>query len=120
MRNIAMAGLAALLVVSPWFVRNLLVFQGSVLYSTQPGWNLLAGIVTPDGRTEGEDWDKLASRCGWTLPDIDTNSVSRQAFPAEPELDGRARTAAMKELAGLGVRDVASLIAEKLGLFWLS
>jgi hypothetical protein len=116
-RNVSLAGLVAVVIVSPWFVRNLVVFHGQAVYSTQTGMNFLEGMVTPDGRIHGPDWAKLSSRCGYTLRDIEVNSDSRLAFPSEPELDRRAAQAALAELPRI---NVFRLGADKLSYFWLS
>ena len=116
-RNVALAGFAALAVVSPWFVRNLATFHGQVLYSTHTGTNLLQGLITPDGRTQAGDGDKLEAAAGWTIADIETNEPSRAAYPPEPQLDREAMKAALSQLPHV---NVASLILRKLGYFWLS
>jgi len=116
-REVSVAGLVALVIVSPWFVRNLIVFDGRALYSTHTGMNFLEGLVTPDGRIHGDDWDKLSSRCGYTLYDIEVNSETRLAFPSEPELDQKALSAAVAELARV---NLFRLSLEKLSYFWLS
>ena len=112
-----MAGLVAVAIVSPWFVRNLVVFNGQALYSTQTGMNILEGMVTPDGRIHGNDWEKLSSRCGYTLRDIEVNSDSRLTFPSEPELDRKAAHAAVAELSRV---NLFRLGTDKLSYFWLS
>jgi Dolichyl-phosphate-mannose-protein mannosyltransferase len=116
-RHVALAGLVAVAVVSPWFVRNLMVFHGQVLYSTHTGTNLLQGLITPDGRTQSGDTDRLKAAAGWTISDIETNSLRRTAFPPEPQLDHMATNAA---LAQLGHVNPFALIARKLSYFWLS
>ena len=116
-RNVSVAGLVAVAIVSPWFVRNLVVFKGQALYSTQTGMNILEGMVTPDGRIHGNDWEKLSSRCGYTLRDIEVNSDSRLTFPSEPELDRKAAHAAVAELPRV---NLFRLGADKLSYFWLS
>ena len=80
-RHVALAGLIAVAIVGPWFVRNVVVFHGRVLYSTQTGTNLLQGLITPDGRTQSGDTDKLKAAAGWTISDIETNSPLSQ-FPS--------------------------------------
>jgi len=116
-RHVALGGLVAVAFVSPWFVRNHMVFHGQVLYSTHTGANLLQGLITPDGRTQKGDTDKLEAAAGWTISDIETNSLRRAAFPPEPQLDHMARNAA---LAQLGHVNPFALTARKLGYFWLS
>jgi len=75
-REVSVAGLIALAIVSPWFVRNLVVFGGQTLYSTNTGMNFLEGLATPDGRVHGDDWDKLSSRSGYTLYDMEAVSYT--------------------------------------------
>ena len=97
-RHVALAGLVAVVIVSPWFVRNLVVFHGQVLYSTHTGTNLLQGLITPDGRTQSGDTDKLEAAAKWTISDIETNSPTRTSFPPEPQLDRMATDAAVAQL----------------------
>jgi hypothetical protein len=116
-RHTALAGLVALAIVSPWFLRNLTVFNGQVLYSSHTGVNLLQGLLTPDGRTQSGDGDKLERAAGWMTWNIETNSPTRTAFPPEPELDRLAMKAARAQLA---VVNPFTLVLRKLGYFWLS
>ena len=116
-RNTALAGLAAVFIVSPWFVRNLMVFHGQVLYSTHTGTNLLQGLMAPDGRTQPGESYKLKAAAGWNIGDIETNSPRRTLFPPEPELDHMAMNAA---LAQLGRANLFALTVRKLAYFWLS
>ena len=115
-RRVAVAALAAVAVVSPWFVRNLVVFHGQVLYSTHTGTNLLQGLIMPDGRSQGEEFTRLESLQGWSITDIEMNSPRRTTFPAEPELDRSAKTLAIAQLSHV---NLFSLTARKLGYFWL-
>ena len=117
-KQISLAALAAVVVVSPWFIRNLIVFHGHALYSTHTGFNLLEGIVMPDGRTQPGDTEKLKSLCGFVIPDIEINSPTRLLFPSEPELDRRAMTAAIAQLTSPEI-SLVRLTAQKLGYFWL-
>lgn len=116
-RNVALGGFLALAVVGPWFVRNLVVFQGKVLYSTHTGTNLLQGLITPDGRTQAGDNPKIQSAAGWSISQIETNSLGRAAFPPEPELDHIAMSAALAQLRHVSL---LTLAGRKLGFFWLS
>jgi len=116
-RRVVLGGLVATAVVSPWFIRNLIAFQGQVLYSTHTGTNLLQGLLTPDGRTQPGDTAKLEAAAGWTISNIETNSPSRTTFPSEPKLDRVATKAALLELHRV---NISSLVIQKLGYFWLS
>jgi dolichyl-phosphate-mannose-protein mannosyltransferase len=115
-RRTALAALMALAVVSPWFARNLVVFDGRVLYSTHTGTNLVQGLIMPDGRSQGDEFDRHRAVQGWAITDIETNSPHRNLFAAEPELDHAAKIAAAAELAHV---NLFSLVARKLGYFWL-
>jgi 4-amino-4-deoxy-L-arabinose transferase-like glycosyltransferase len=46
----ALAGVVALLVVLPWTLRNCARLDGCALVSTNGGWNLAIGALTPTGR----------------------------------------------------------------------
>ena len=46
MITIAAAGIT----ISPWVVRNLREFHGHVLLSSQTGYNMVQGLLTPEGR----------------------------------------------------------------------
>jgi hypothetical protein len=116
-RNVSVAGLVAVAIVSPWFVRNLVVFDGQALYSTQAGLNFLQGTVAPDGRIHGADWARLSSRLGYPLQDIEVNTDARLALPSELDLNRIAARAALKELART---NLFRLAADKLSYFWLS
>jgi hypothetical protein len=48
--TLAIAGLAALVTVSPWTIRNCVVMDGCALVSTNGGWNLAIGAKTDTGR----------------------------------------------------------------------
>jgi Dolichyl-phosphate-mannose-protein mannosyltransferase len=115
-RHSAVAALVALIIVSPWFARNLAVFHGQVLYSTHTGTNLLQGVIMPDGRSQGDDFARLEAIQGWSITDIETNSPRRATFPAEPQLDRTAKAAAVAEFSHV---NLFSLAARKLGYFWL-
>jgi len=116
-RSVSVAALVAAAIVSPWFVRNLVVFDGQALYSTQAGLNFLQGTVAPDGRIHGADWAMLSSRLGYPLQDIEVDSDARLALPSEPDLNRIAARAALKELTRI---NLFRLVADKLGYFWLS
>jgi hypothetical protein len=116
-RNVSMAALAAVTIVTQWFLRNFVVFDGKALYSIQSGMNFLEGMVTPDGRIHGADWARLSSRCGFTIRDIEVNSASRLAFSSEPDLNRAATSAAVAELTRV---NLFRLAADKLSYFWLS
>jgi 4-amino-4-deoxy-L-arabinose transferase-like glycosyltransferase len=47
---VIIAGLVALITIAPWTVRNCRVMDGCALISTNGGWNLAIGALTPTGR----------------------------------------------------------------------
>lgn len=49
-KQTAIAGAFALLMIAPWTVRNCQVMDGCALISTNGGWNLAIGALTPNGR----------------------------------------------------------------------
>ena len=120
-RCIAFAGtmVLPLVLISPWLVRNLIVFHGRVLYSTQTGFNAVQGILTPEGRTQVGDTQKLFRAMGWAVEQVETNNPARHLLPSEAVLNSRC----LKLLPGLwedlGWRAVP-LLARKISNFWLS
>ena len=108
----------AALTLSPWIVRNIVVFHGGLLYSSQTGTTALQGALAPQGRTqpwESEVWH----RAGWWLSDIETDSSRRLQFPSEVELDRRARHEAILAWKTLGFHALP-LLAKKVCYFWFS
>jgi hypothetical protein len=47
---VTIAGLVALATIAPWTIRNCRVMDGCALISTNGGWNLAIGALTPSGR----------------------------------------------------------------------
>ncbi|MGH9690618.1 MAG: ArnT family glycosyltransferase [Candidatus Acidiferrales bacterium] len=119
-RGAAVAALVPLFVISPWLIRNLIVFHGEALFSTHAGLDTVEGILTPQGRGLPGDAEKLRAALGWVPPvQIETNSPSRYELPAEPTLQRQAWHTAMRLWwqAGWGV---VPLTLKKLSYFWLS
>jgi 4-amino-4-deoxy-L-arabinose transferase-like glycosyltransferase len=119
-RSAAIVTCLPLLVISPWLVRNLVVFHGAVLLSTGSGINAIQGIVTPQGRALPGDSDRLRAAVGWVPPvQIETNSPSRYELPGEPALDQQCwrATIAIWRATGWGL---VPLALKKLSYFWLS
>jgi len=111
---VALAGV----IVSPWVMRNIVVFHGGLLYSSQTGTTAVQGALAPQGRTqvgESEVWQ----RAGWRLADIETDSPRRLQFPSEVELDRQARQAAIRAWKTLGLH-AFPLLAKKVSYFWFS
>jgi 4-amino-4-deoxy-L-arabinose transferase-like glycosyltransferase len=107
------------LFVLPWLVRNLVVFDHHVLFSTQDGYNALQGVLTPQGRTQVGDSDKILRAVGWEESEIETNDSSRLAFPSESALNRRCWKAVPGFWRERGWQAVPFL-AGKISDFWLS
>lgn len=108
-----------LVLVSPWLVRNLAVFHGQVVLSTQAGVNALQGVLTPEGRTQPGDTQKLFRAVGWVLSEVETNNPSRLRLPPEPVLDRQCWSAVPGLWKSLGWRALP-LLVKKVSDFWFS
>jgi 4-amino-4-deoxy-L-arabinose transferase-like glycosyltransferase len=113
-----LAGLTSLLIVSPWITRNLVRFGSGVLLSSQTGYNLVQGVLTPDGRTQAGESEELQKSEGWVVQQLETNSPSRLTLPDEGTLNRRAESHAAS-LWSQRYTQAPSLILQKLGYFWL-
>jgi hypothetical protein len=117
--NLALLVLLAAAVVSPWIVRNAVVFRGKVLLSTQGGYNALQGVLTPQGRVQPGDLETLRRAGSWVVSDLETNGPERLSLPSEPQLDRRA----WELTRGIWWQKnwrLLPVLADKLGYFWLS
>jgi len=76
-RRILLMAAVASFVVAPWLVRNLIVFHGRVLLSTQGGLNAVQGVLTPQGRVQGGDLTLLHNVLGWHAADLESNTPPR-------------------------------------------
>jgi len=106
-------------VVSPWFIRNEMVFHGAVLYSTHTGANAVQGVVSTQGRTQPGDTGKLREAMGWTLSELETNDPSRRSLPSELELNRRALRIVPRLWKEKGWAAIP-LVGRKILDFWLS
>lgn len=115
-----LAAMAAtfLLVLSPWLVRNTLVF-GEPLLGTQGGLNALQGILAPQGRAQPGATARVRAASGWVAADLETNNRSRIALGSEAQLDGRTWQEAWHAWEDAGWH-VIPIEIKKLGYFWLS
>lgn len=111
----ACAGIA----VSPWLIRNQIVFHGRVLYSTLSGRDSVEGVITVQGRALPGDTEKMEAAEGWNLPDIETNNPSRMRFASEAELNRKSWGIARELWSQWGWR-LLPLAVVKCSYFWLS
>jgi 4-amino-4-deoxy-L-arabinose transferase-like glycosyltransferase len=118
-RRMCLVTAAAGLVVSPWVVRNLIVFHGRVILSTQSGMNAVQGVLTPQGRVQGSDLQVLHRVVGWQAGDVESNEPSHYKLAPEPDLDRRAWAQAFELWREENWR-LIPLSLRKLGYFWLS
>ena len=109
----------ALVIVSPWLIRNYIVFHGDILYSSQTGTTAFQGALAPEGRTQAEGLIELKRQQGWWLSMIEIDRASRLRFPSEVVLNHQARRAAILAWKGLGFH-IVPLLIKKTGYFWLS
>lgn len=120
-RWIAFAGVLVipLILVTPWLIRNMMVFHREVFFSTQGGVNAVQGVLTPEGRTQFGDTQRLAEAVGWVLSDVETNDPSRLALPSEAVLNKDCWKVVPRfwETRSWGA---LPLLGKKLSDFWLS
>jgi len=108
------------IIIAPWIIRNAKVFNGSILYSSHGGINLLEGVLTPSGRAQNAETERIRAAVGWVHTDIETNDESRLNYPREDQLDRQARLAAIQAWASMGWKSRLRLLASKVACFWLS
>jgi hypothetical protein len=119
-RMAVLASLIAGLLISPWIARNLAVFHRQVLFSTQGGFALMAGVLIPQGRALPGDAEKVQAETGWNLPEaLETNNKSRNLLPPEPEIDKQCWRAAARIWRSVGWKAIPMTVG-KLSYFWLS
>lgn len=120
LRDAAIVILAPCILISPWIIRNLEVFHGSVLFSTQGGPAAATGIIEPQGRSQFGDAERIKDALGWVLPQVlETNDPSRLLLPSEPEIDRRSWQVAYRlwRESGWGLIPIG---LKKVSYFWLS
>jgi hypothetical protein len=108
-----------LLLIAPWLIRNQIVFNGKVFFSTQQGYNEVQGVLTPEGRTQPGDSTRIRQSLGWVMSQLETNASSRLALPSEAVLNRQCLTLAGKLWKREGWHAIP-LLAKKIGDFWLS
>ena len=110
----------AAVVVTPWVARNVVVFHGEVIYSTQSGLNAVAGVVAPQGRALPAEQEKLQETPGWiSHVELETNDPSRRQLPSEQEVNRQAWRTTWRLWEEKGWR-LLPIILAKLTYFWLS
>jgi len=104
------------LTLSPWLLRNRLTF-GVWTYSTfSSSFNLVRGILDPQGRSRGDREIKVI--LGWTHQEYEQNKHERP-FPSELIMDAQCRRVYAQLVKEWGWRLIPLHLA-KLSWFWLS
>ncbi|MGH9682896.1 MAG: glycosyltransferase family 39 protein [Candidatus Acidiferrales bacterium] len=119
-RAAALAIFLPVLIVSPWLIRNLIVFDGSLIFTTESGPAAAMGILAPEGRALPGDSERLRAALGWLPPmEIETNDERRDLLPSESVLNRDAWRVSI-HLWKVNGWKLVPLTIEKLGYFWLS
>jgi len=119
-RAVALTILLPAAIVSPWLIRNYLVFHGALVLSTEGGPTAAMGILAPQGRALPGDSERLIAALGWLPPmQLETNDPSRLALGDEAVLNRRAWKVTLGLWRRAGWR-LVPLTLEKLSYFWLS
>jgi hypothetical protein len=108
------------LIITPWIIRNAIEFHGKILFSSHGGINFLEGVISPFGRAQPGESERVRAAVGWLHTDIEVNNPHRLLFPDEAELDEQAKAAAMSAWKRLDWRSRFTLLAKKIATFWLS
>ncbi len=120
LKSVLIVSLAAALFIAPWIVHNARAFHGRILFSSHGGANLLQGVLSPQGRAQKDEPDRVRAAVGWSHADIETNSVTRLQYPSEDVLDQQARAAAAQAWGKMDSGSLVRLLAGKLACFLFS
>jgi 4-amino-4-deoxy-L-arabinose transferase-like glycosyltransferase len=115
-RALALVLLGSAVVVSPWALRNYRVF-GLPTLSTFGGYNLLRGLVEPQGRSQPGQADRVRRILGWDISVYERNGRGR-SYPVETALDATARETWLR-LVRLEPARFFEILPAKLSWFWL-
>jgi 4-amino-4-deoxy-L-arabinose transferase-like glycosyltransferase len=119
-RAVALTIILPGVIVSPWLIRNYVVFHGAFVLSTEGGPTAAMGILAPEGRAQPGDSERLVAALGWLPPmELETNDPSRNRIGDEADLSRHAWKVTFELWRKTGWR-LVPLTIEKLGYFWLS
>jgi len=108
------------LIISPWLIRNYIVFHGAFVLSTEGGPTAAMGILAPQGRARPGDSERLVAALGWLPPmALETNDPSRLRLTDEADLSRQAWKVTFELWRKAGWA-LVPLTIDKLGYFWLS
>lgn len=120
LKSVLVVLLAAALFIAPWIVHNAQAFHGRVLFSSVGGASLLLGVLSPEGRAQKDEPDRVRAAVGWSHMDIEMNSTTRLHYPSEDVLDRQARAAAIQAWGKMDSGSIVRLLAGKLVCFLFS
>lgn len=118
LQRLVLACLISLAVVSPWMVRNWIVFGDRLVFGTTSGYAALESVFSPGGRAQTPETRQLKIS-GWMSYELETNSPVRRTLPSEPQLSRRdwRITFHLWRQKGWGMLPI---LGQKLAYFWLS
>jgi 4-amino-4-deoxy-L-arabinose transferase-like glycosyltransferase len=119
-RAVALTIFLPALIISPWLIRNYVVFHGAFVLSTESGPAAAMGVLAPQGRARPGDSERLVAALGWLPPmQLETNDPSRNRIGQESDLNRQAWRVnfGLWRETGWGL---VPLTLEKLSYFWLS
>jgi hypothetical protein len=119
LRPFALFCVTCAIVIAPWLAHTFTAFHGRALYSTHAGFGAVEGILSPTGRAQEGETQKIDKVLGWGNWSVETNSPARPELRDEVALNRQAWNVA-RDLWGNAGWNLAPIAAEKLGAFWLS
>ena len=119
LRPLALVCATCAIVIAPWLARTFTAFHGRALYSTHVGFGAVEGILSPTGRAQEGETQKIDKALGWGNWSVETNSPARPELRDEVALNSQAWNVAADLWRNAGW-SLALIAAEKLAAFWLS
>jgi 4-amino-4-deoxy-L-arabinose transferase-like glycosyltransferase len=108
---------ASIIVITPWTLRNYLVF-GTPVLSTLGGYGLVDALTNPQGRSQAGEASRTRALLGWGLGDYERDNRNR-SYPPEVQMDAAAQKIWLRLVRKRPLELVRNLPA-KLSWFWLS
>lgn len=119
LRPLALFCVSCAMAVAPWLAHTAVAFQGRALYSTHAGFAAVEGVLSPTGRADSDEVQKIDDVLGWDDWAVETNAPSRPDFRNEVELNRQAWTVAGSLWRKAGW-SLVPIEVEKTGAFWFS
>ena len=118
-RNLALFAAPCAIIIAPWLAYTAISFHGHALYSTHAGFGAVEGVLSPTGRAQEGESEKLIAALGWTNATVETNTPQRPELRDELALNRQATQVALQLWRHVGWQ-IVPIMTEKLGAFWLS